>query len=238
MLNVSARMSTNTGVAPRSANALAHDTKVNDGMMTSSPGCEVEQHRTHLERVGARRGQEHVGCAGDAASSAEASRGVVAVAGQVTALDGVGDEGRLVAGGERAVERDRGRGSRFDLVDGVERTDLTDDVRGALHRPEVHPAQVLADHAEPEQLGAGQDRDQRRQERETGHARSARSSSASRPNDQRDETEEREREAEPAHQPQWFRAVARHHVDRVAHQAPEGVVGGADRHARPSAPAP
>jgi hypothetical protein len=32
-------MSTNTGVAPRSTNALAVETKVNDGMITSSPGC-------------------------------------------------------------------------------------------------------------------------------------------------------------------------------------------------------
>src|SRR5579872_3568229 len=31
-------MSINTGVAPRSANALAVETKVNEGMMTSSPG--------------------------------------------------------------------------------------------------------------------------------------------------------------------------------------------------------
>ena len=32
------RMSTNTGTAPRRANAFAVDTKVNDGMITSSPG--------------------------------------------------------------------------------------------------------------------------------------------------------------------------------------------------------
>ncbi len=38
MLSVSARMSTNTGTAPRSTNAFAVDTNVNDGMMTSSPG--------------------------------------------------------------------------------------------------------------------------------------------------------------------------------------------------------
>ena len=38
MLSVSGRMSTNTGVAPRRTNALAVETKVNDGMITSSPG--------------------------------------------------------------------------------------------------------------------------------------------------------------------------------------------------------
>ena len=36
--SVSGRMSTNTGPAPRSTNALAVETKVNDGMITSSPG--------------------------------------------------------------------------------------------------------------------------------------------------------------------------------------------------------
>ena len=35
---VSSRMSTNTGTAPRSKNALTVETKVNDGTITSSPG--------------------------------------------------------------------------------------------------------------------------------------------------------------------------------------------------------
>ena len=39
MLSVSGRMSTNTGTAPRRTNALAVETKVNEGMITSSPGC-------------------------------------------------------------------------------------------------------------------------------------------------------------------------------------------------------
>jgi hypothetical protein len=38
IFSVSGRTSTKTGIAPRSTNALAVDTKVNDGMMTSSPG--------------------------------------------------------------------------------------------------------------------------------------------------------------------------------------------------------
>ena len=38
MLSVSGRTSTNTGTAPRRTKALAVETKVNDGMMTSSPG--------------------------------------------------------------------------------------------------------------------------------------------------------------------------------------------------------
>ena len=36
---MSGRMSTKTVRAPRSANAFAVDTNVNDGTMTSSPGC-------------------------------------------------------------------------------------------------------------------------------------------------------------------------------------------------------
>ena len=36
--SVSGRMSTNTGRAPRSTKALAVETKVNDGTITSSPG--------------------------------------------------------------------------------------------------------------------------------------------------------------------------------------------------------
>ena len=35
---MSGRMSTKTGTPPRSANAFAVDTNVNDGMITSSPG--------------------------------------------------------------------------------------------------------------------------------------------------------------------------------------------------------
>ncbi len=38
MFSVSASTSTKTGVAPRSTNALAVETNVNDGMITSSPG--------------------------------------------------------------------------------------------------------------------------------------------------------------------------------------------------------
>ena len=37
-LSVSGRMSTNTGRAPRSTNALTVDTNVNAGQITSSPG--------------------------------------------------------------------------------------------------------------------------------------------------------------------------------------------------------
>src|SRR5688572_32380497 len=38
MLSVSSRTSTNTGTPPRSTNAFAVETKVNEGMMISSPG--------------------------------------------------------------------------------------------------------------------------------------------------------------------------------------------------------
>ena len=42
-------MSTNTGLAPRRTTALAVDTNVNDGMITSSPGLQVAEHRGHLQ---------------------------------------------------------------------------------------------------------------------------------------------------------------------------------------------
>jgi hypothetical protein len=38
MFSVSGRMSTNTGTPPRTATALAVETNVNEGMITSSPG--------------------------------------------------------------------------------------------------------------------------------------------------------------------------------------------------------
>ena len=51
-------MSTNTGTAPRSTKALAVETKVNDGMITSSPGSRSASIARHLERAGARVGQQ------------------------------------------------------------------------------------------------------------------------------------------------------------------------------------
>jgi hypothetical protein len=41
MFKVSGRMSMNTGVAPRKTNAFAVDTKVKEGIMTSSPAFTV-----------------------------------------------------------------------------------------------------------------------------------------------------------------------------------------------------
>src|SRR5258708_6272278 len=43
MLSVSRLISTKTGVAPRNTTAFAVDTKVNDGMMTSSPGARLHR---------------------------------------------------------------------------------------------------------------------------------------------------------------------------------------------------
>ena len=48
---MSARMSTNTGVAPRSTKALAVETNVNEGMITSSPGLDACEQRRHLQRA-------------------------------------------------------------------------------------------------------------------------------------------------------------------------------------------
>src|SRR5260370_41241069 len=43
MLSVSRLISKKTGVAPRNTTAFAVDTKVNDGMMTSSPGARLHR---------------------------------------------------------------------------------------------------------------------------------------------------------------------------------------------------
>src|SRR5205823_13049967 len=51
-LNVSLFTSTKTGMAPRKTKAFAVDTKVNDGMITSSPGCtRSEEHTSELQSL-------------------------------------------------------------------------------------------------------------------------------------------------------------------------------------------
>ena len=50
MFHVSARMSTNTGTPPRSAQALAVETKAKEGMITSSPGWR-SSNKVHISRA-------------------------------------------------------------------------------------------------------------------------------------------------------------------------------------------
>ena len=58
-LKYTGSMSANTGVAPNSRNALADETNVNEGTMTSSPGPTPDEQRGHLQRARARRREEH-----------------------------------------------------------------------------------------------------------------------------------------------------------------------------------
>ena len=108
-LSVSGRMSTNTGTAPRSTKAFTVDTKVNAGQITSSPGPTSSEQRRHLERVRARRGQQHPRRAGERSRAPRGSGGEGAVAREVARGQRLGDVLRLAAGQRRAVEPDRAR---------------------------------------------------------------------------------------------------------------------------------
>ena len=106
MLSVSGLMSTNTGTPPRSTTALAVETKVKDGMMTSSPGPMSSEERRHLERRGAGMGEEHRAGADPLPEPGLAAFGVGAVAGKLPARDRVADVVELHAGKRRTVEGD------------------------------------------------------------------------------------------------------------------------------------
>ena len=84
---MSGRMSTNTGRAPRRTKALTVETKVKDGTITSSPGCDVEQERRHLQRVGARGRQQRRRDAELLAQELAAAARELAVAGDVAARE-------------------------------------------------------------------------------------------------------------------------------------------------------
>src|SRR3954463_10429970 len=83
MLSVSGLMSTNTGTPPRSTTAFAVETKVKDGITTSSPGPMSREERRHLKRRGAGMGEEH--SAGAFPEPDLAAFGVGAVAGKLPA---------------------------------------------------------------------------------------------------------------------------------------------------------
>ena len=96
------RMSTNTGTAPRSTKALAVETKVYDGMMTSSPGP------TSARMAAISRADEtsRRDCYAVHLPEAPAtSRGEGSVPGKVAGGDGVLDVRQLGADGEWLVER-------------------------------------------------------------------------------------------------------------------------------------
>ena len=106
---MSGRMSTNTGVAPRSTKALAVETKVNDGHDDLVAGPDVEQQRRHLEGVRARGGQQRPGHAEQPLELLVAPPGERAVAGEVATPDGGRDPLELVTRERRPVERDAHR---------------------------------------------------------------------------------------------------------------------------------
>ena len=105
MLSVSGRMSTNTGVAPRSTNALAVETNVNDGMMTSSPGPRSSSIAAISSAAGARMRQQRRRRAESGRSSQAWQRLVKqSVAGELAGGDGFLDVRELPAGQVRSIE--------------------------------------------------------------------------------------------------------------------------------------
>ncbi len=107
MFSVSRRMSTNTGVAPRSTNALIVETNVNDGTITSSPGCRSEQQSGHLERMRARCREQRLPAAGDLLEEGMTPFREGTVAGDVPVRHGLGHVLELTTCQARLVEADR-----------------------------------------------------------------------------------------------------------------------------------
>ena len=112
--SVSGSMSTKTGIPPRSATAFAHDTKVNEGMITSSPGPIPASSIGHLQRGGAARDDEAGGRADLLVEPLRAAPRELAVAGQVAVRRGLRERRELEAGQVRPVEGDAVR--RIDHV--------------------------------------------------------------------------------------------------------------------------
>ena len=106
MFSVSGRISTNTGVAPRSTTALAVETKVKDGRITSSPGP-----RSHSSAANSSAAVQEV--VSRYAPRAEAllhqllrTPGERAIAAGMTAGNGLADVDKLGADDARLVEWD------------------------------------------------------------------------------------------------------------------------------------
>ena len=104
---MSARMSTKTGVAPRSANAVAVDENVNDGMITSSPA------RSPASSAAISSAAVHDGVSSAriapvrSSSQSHSTCAEAAVARELQAVDRLADVLELGARRERPVERDR-----------------------------------------------------------------------------------------------------------------------------------
>ena len=102
MFSVSGRMSTNTGVAPRSTNALAVETNVNDGMITSSPGpmssssAAISSAAVHEVR------EQRLRRTDPALEPGLAPSGEASVAGELPGRDGLLDVRELATGEIRA----------------------------------------------------------------------------------------------------------------------------------------
>ena len=94
---MSGRTSANTGLAPRSTNAFAVETNVNDGHDHLVARLDVEQQRRHLERVRARRRQQRALRAELGLEQLLASPRERAVARDVAVRDRLADEVELVA---------------------------------------------------------------------------------------------------------------------------------------------
>ena len=95
-----------TGRAPRRTNALAVETKVNDGKNHLVAGLDIEQQRGHLEGVRAGSGQQDAGSASGRLQQLLAQLGEVAVARNLAALDRLADVVELLAEQRGLVERD------------------------------------------------------------------------------------------------------------------------------------
>ena len=105
MFSVSARMSTNTGTAPRSTKALAVETNVNDGMMTSSPGSRSSSSAAISSAAVHECVSSALARAGRRSSHAWQRFVKAPIAGEMPVRVRLGDVVELAAGHVRLVER-------------------------------------------------------------------------------------------------------------------------------------
>lgn len=102
---VSGRTSTKTGLAPILAMALALETKVNDGMATSSPGPGSQEHHRQFQERRTGRRHERAMDAEPLLKQLRASPGKFAVARDVPGLDRSGHILQLRTDDVRSIQR-------------------------------------------------------------------------------------------------------------------------------------
>ena len=114
MFSVSGRMSTNTGLAPKRTNALAVETKVNEGTITSSPGPR-SQSMAAISRAAVQEGVSRtLWMPNRSSSSREHCLVKWPSPADIAQRDRLGDVVQLLAGDKRLVEGDfHGRLDRF-----------------------------------------------------------------------------------------------------------------------------